>query len=473
MASAALLRERPLAARRLVQEATDPLATLIALFALGLPLPVGRVERALPSLGVEGGLRLGLLDRHDSETPAVRAAFDLRPYGDETHTWWVLSDLGETSLGQELPPDHVLGIGGASTTLAAWTPRTPVERALDLGTGCGVQALHLSTHAKTVVATDISRRALGVARFNAALNQVDWQVRGGDLFAPVAGERFDLVVSNPPFVITPRQPGVPAYEYRDGGRAGDTLVGELVRALPDVLAPGGRAHFLANWEITADMPWPARWQQWLAGTGLDAWVVQRAVQDPAEYAELWVRDGGQRPGTPEYDELYGAWLDDFASREVVAIGFGVVCLARPPHGQSPYVDLVDHDGPVAPVMGPAIEAGMRARRWLAEHTDEQVRAVRWRLAPDVTEERFGRPGAADPAIIRVRQGGGLGRAVSVGTALAAYLSVCDGTLTAQAALEAIASLLERDLDGVIGEVTPVLRSLVADGFLLPPVTDVG
>ena len=45
--------------------------------------------------------------------------------------------------GRPLREDHVLGIGGASTTLASWTPRPHVDRALDLGTGCGVQALHL------------------------------------------------------------------------------------------------------------------------------------------------------------------------------------------------------------------------------------------------------------------------------------------------------------------------------------------
>ena len=82
--------------------------------------------------------------------PLTRAAVELEPYGD----WWVVSDLS-TALrpGRALPGDHVLGVGGASSTLAQATIRAEVGRALDLGAGCGVQALHLSGHASSVTAT--------------------------------------------------------------------------------------------------------------------------------------------------------------------------------------------------------------------------------------------------------------------------------------------------------------------------------
>ena len=82
-----------------------------------------------------------------------------------------------------------------------------MARALDVGTGCGVQALHATRHADAVVATDVSARALAFARLTLALNgarAVD--LRQGDLLEPARGEQFDLVVSNPPFVITPRTP---------------------------------------------------------------------------------------------------------------------------------------------------------------------------------------------------------------------------------------------------------------------------
>ena len=104
-----------------------------------------------------------------------------------------------------MAPDHVLGISSAATSLAQLTVREPVARALDLGTGCGVQALHLAAHAQQVVATDVNKRALELTRFNAELNAVAdrIEVREGSFFDPVAGELFDLVATNPPFVISP------------------------------------------------------------------------------------------------------------------------------------------------------------------------------------------------------------------------------------------------------------------------------
>ena len=458
-ASAALMREQPVAADLATRE-RGGIAALVRLFTLGLPVPLALAESALPRCGVAGLVSLGLASAAEG---AVNALVDLRPYGDESHDWFVASDLSELATRAPLRTDHVLGIGGASTTLASWTPRRPVARALDLGTGCGVQALHLSTHADHVVATDLSSRALWFAGLNASLNDLSWDLRRGSLLEPVAGQRFDLIVSNPPFVITPRRPDVPEYEYRDGGMVGDSLVRTLIRSLPGHLAAGGVAQLLANWEVPAGGDWRDVVRRWVEPTGLDAWVIQRETQDPAQYAELWARDGGAAPGSAEYENLYAAWLSDFASRDVYHIGFGVVTLQRPAGERVPFIDLVAVDGPVASPMGPTIDAGLAARSWLGSASDDDVLAVAWQVAPDVTEERFGRPGADDPSVIRLRQGGGLGLTVPMDTALAAYVSVADGTLPAGVALDAIAQLLEVDS---LAAVVPQIRSLIADGFLI-------
>lgn len=354
--------------------------------------------------------------------------------------------------------------------MAAWTIRRPVARALDLGTGSGVQALHLAAHADTIVATDVSARALGYARFNAALAGLDLDLRRGSLLAPVASEHFDLVVSNPPFVITPRADGVPRLDYRDGGLVGDGVVESLVRSVASVLEPGGVAQLLGNWEVPRGSTWRDRWSQWLEGTGLDAWVVQREEQDPAQYAELWARDGGSRAGTPGFEGLYAAWLADFAARDVERIGFGVVTLHRPATDRPPWVDLVEVTWAVAPAMGAAVEAGLAARTWLAEHGDARLLDTAWRCAADVTEERHTRPGEEHPGVIVLRQGGGLRRAIQLDTVLSGLVSVCDGTLSARAALAAIADLLDLDPDATVAGALPVLRELVADGLLLDPRT---
>ncbi|MEO8850419.1 MAG: methyltransferase [Allobranchiibius sp.] len=464
-AAAALHREQPLPAIRGSLDGSV-LATLVRFFALGLPVARVDLDLALPVCGADGLRELGIVMGEDH---VLRAACDLRPYGDESHSWWLASDLSQVVTRSILPLDHVLGIGGASATLAGWTPRRPSARALDVGTGCGVQALHLLTHCDAVVATDISQRALDYARFNADLNDCEIDLRKGSLLDPVRGEMFDLVVSNPPFVITPRTSVMPQYEYRDGGMTGDRLVRALIEQLPSVLAPGGVAQLLANWEIPRGHDWREVLTGWVTKTGLDAWVVQRDVQDPAQYAELWASDGGHgrfEGDHHSYDEMYAAWLDDFADRDVDRIGFGVITLQRPATPRTPFLDLTDVPGLVGTAMGSVIDAGLRARTAIAEVGDTYLLQGYWRAAADVTEERHSTPGAEDPSVILLRQGGGLRQAVRMDTALAAFVSVCDGELVAAAAIDAIAQLLEEDATELRTRLLPQIGALVADGLLI-------
>lgn len=462
VADAALHREQALPAELATAGSTDPVAVLVRAFVLGRAVPSRSLAAALPATGVDGVVALGLAH---ADGDGVRGVCDLRPYGQDEHTWWVASDLTELATGAALGTDHVLGVGGASTTLAAWTPRPRVRRALDLGTGCGVQALHLAGHTSHRVATDLSVRALGFARFNAALNDVPVDLRQGSLWDPVAGEEFDLIVSNPPFVITPRRADVPVYDYRDGGAAGDALVAGLVRDLPRHLAPGGIAQLLGNWELAAGEDWADHVDGWLAGTGLDAWVVQREEQDVAQYAETWARDGGHRPGTPAFDRLYAAWLADFAERGIERVGFGIVTVQRPAQDRPVWRELEHVTTATVGPMGPTVLAGVRARTWLALHTDQEVLSVPWSVGDDVTEERIGRPGAPDPVVIQLRQGGGLRRVVPLDSLTAGVVGACDGDLTAAQLVHAVAALTGTEAGATAAQVVPRLRELIAAGLL--------
>lgn len=551
VASDALHREERVPALRASAGRDAPAAALTRAFVLGVPVSRRALERALPTVGVAGAARLGLVaSAGAADDDEVRALVDLRPYaaldslddgpaadeadagdaradaarvtgtraegarpagaGHQTREvdWWIASDLGELATGRALRTDHVLGVGGASTTLAQVTVRRPVGRALDLGTGCGIQSLHALLHADRVTATDISHRALAFARFNAALAGVrsagqglaaddriaaDWHgttagesasgqqaaraatatgpaapatparldLRLGSMLAPVEGERFDLVVSNPPFVITPRDPDVPTYEYRDAGRTGDAIVCELVTGVRHVLAPGGVAQLLGNWEVRRGERWDERVAEWLAESGLSGWVVQRELQDPAQYAETWIRDGGTTPDRDReaWRTSYDAWLDDFASRDVEAIGFGMVTLVD--DGLA-WARLEEVTGTVQQPLGPAIDASLRARAALATRDFADLRLV---VAPDVTEERYLTPGEVDPRIILLRQGGGFGRTVQAGTALAALVGACDGDLSVGQIVAALGALLERPAADVAAEVLPAVEGLVLDGLL--------
>ena len=496
VASAALHREQAVPARRVLAAArsadVEPRATLATLFLLGDDVPRAALDRALPGLATDGAERLGLVRAAGAgRDDAVRAVVDLRPYAAVDAAgpleWWLASDLGELVRGGRLPTDHVLGTGGASTTLAQVTVRGAVDRVLDLGTGCGVQALHAARHARHVTGTDISVRALAFADFNARLNldlddghgHDQIELREGSMLEPVAGERFDLVVSNPPFVITPHAgtagrtvaDALGDYEYRDGGRSGDDLVRDLIVGVGEVLAPGGVAQLLGNWEHRRGEPWTERVGAWLDAAGLDGWVIQREVLDPAEYAETWIRDGGT---TPEREPdawagAYGAWLGDFAGRDVEAVGFGIVTLRRP-RSDAPrdrLRRLEEHTGSVRQPLGGHLAMSLAAHDWLAARDDAALAAAHLVVADDVTEERYLTPGAADPNVVVLRQGDGLGRGVHASTGLAALVGACDGELAVGQLVGAIAALFEVPAADLAAELLPAVRGLVRDGFLHP------
>lgn len=484
VAAAGLHREQPVPALRVTAGSTDPSATLLRLLLLGTEVSRGALDGALPTLGTDGAERLGLVRCSGAgAADPVRPLVDLRPYAVEDAagpvSWWLASDLGELATGGPLPVDHVLGVGGASTMLAQVTMRSSRRRTLDLGTGCGVQALHASRHSIEVVATDVSARALAFAAFNADLADVDLDLRLGSLFDPVAradgadddAGLFDLVVSNPPFVITPRREGVPIYEYRDGGRVGDGIVEEVVRGVADHLEPGGTAHVLGNWEYGDAMGGDglARVRLWVEESGLDAWIVERERQTPAQYAETWIRDGGTRVGSLEFEVLAEEWLEDFEARGVTGVGFGYVVLRRPADVAAPRLVRTERLpgalGATPTGIGDHLMAGFAAHDAIALLDEAELADLRLRVAPDVTEERHQWPGADGPTVMRLRQGGGFARTIDADAALAGLVGACDGELSVGQLIGALAQLLEVDETALADDLLPRVRELVLTGFL--------
>ena len=505
VADAALRREIRLPALRAVRTALaagpapSPVAVLTALFMLGEPVPATALDAALPRTAAAGAAAIGLVGEPD-ETGCVRARLDLRPHEavDDAGEvrWWVASDLGELVTGRALAPDHVLGVGGAGLPLAGLTPRTPVRTALDLGCGCGIQTLYLLRHAERVVATDISARALAFTAFNAAMAGVTvagapdagtesvagsesgsdsgagrLELLRGSLLEPVTGRRFDLIVSNPPFVLTPpavREAGLPLMEYRDAG--GPILPG-LVAGLGERLEPGASAVMLGNWEHRGTSSWREAVADWLP-EGLDAWVIERELQDPVEYATMWLRDGGLTPERdPEaFDAALEAWIDDFEARDVRGVGFGYLIVHRPRHPREPWRLLEEVTTSGQGVLGPHVAEVLEVRERLAGLDDDAVADLRPLLAPDVTEERHLIPGAAEPTVILLRQGGGLGRTLQASTAVAALAGVADGELSVGQVASAVAALSElnaADAAALRAEMVEAARHLLAMGFLSP------
>jgi methylase of polypeptide subunit release factors len=430
----------------------DPLATLIRLFVCG------KIEKAEPvaaALPVEPLLEAGILVR---ESDGIRAGVDLEPYGEN---WWVISDLAAGARVGPLPADHVLGVGGASTTLAQATVRSTVDSALDLGTGCGVQALHLSTHAKKVVGTDVSDRALRFAATTAGLSGVDVELLAGDMAAPVKGRRFDLVVSNPPFVVGP---GVTTHTYRDSGRSGDALSAELAGSAAGLLTDGGVCQYLANWLHIAGEDWTERVAGWVAGTGLDAWVIQREVSDPVSYVDLWLSDAGERSDPVRA----AAWLDWFDANKVEAVGMGVITLRRAGH-DDPVVRVEELRQAIEQPLGPQVSAWLRRQDWLRERDTPALLHQRYRAAKGMILQQQATIGAEGWAVDRqvLSLPGGLRWSEEVDPLVLALVGGCDGTVPLGDQLSVLAVAHEVEESALAEVAGPIVAHLVERGFIEP------
>ncbi|MGJ3508888.1 DUF7059 domain-containing protein [Enemella sp. A6] len=465
---AGLWRNTTIATEYALADDDDPQATLARLWLLQEAVDRSLVDEALPGLVpelIDGGV---LTDWGGQ----VAAAVDVRPYGsdDDGATGWVVSDLSPSldHRGSPTKPDYVLGVSPASTTLAQLTVRRPVTRALDLGTGCGVQSLHLARHCEQVVATDLNPRALELARWTWGLSGAEVDGRLGDLYEPVASEQFDLIATNPPFVMSPPGPEAERLTYRESGLTGDGLMHRVVAEALPRLAPGGRLQVLGNWAHLRDRDWAERLAEWV-GPDFDLLVLEREVLDPYEYIEMWLADAGLN-GQEAWAPRYREWLSYFDTLGVEAVGMGWLQVVRPDNGPAdsgragvqrveswPH-QIVQPVGDAFAAAGDAADLDLSPDRMLATH---------WVLAEGIDQETLGRPGAADPEHVVLRSRRGFCRAIEVDTALGAILGACDGDLPLGVLISAVAEVLEADEEALRDEVLGRWPALVLDGFLLP------
>ncbi|GAB3222866.1 methyltransferase [Glycomyces halotolerans] len=426
----------------------DPLGVWTRLFTVGVEVDERAAADAIAPLGIGEALESGLLLRGDG---GVAAGWGLQFSGESA----VFSDQCPGTTGAR-NRDHVLGVGGASQLLLDATLREPVGTALDLGTGCGVQALELSGHAGSVTATDLSERALAFAALNAEINGVELELLRGDLLEPVAGRRFDLVVANPPFVIATPGSG---WTYRDAGREADGVAAELAGAAIELLEPGGTMQFLANWLHVGGADWAERVASWFPESGAGVWAVEREVLDPLDYVRTWQRDSGE---TGDADQA-AAWLDWFDARGVEGVGFGMVNVRRVDGASEVRCEEVRH----------AVETPWRDR--VAEHfvvrgadlEPEQLWEARLRVADGVSLQQSAALGEEGWDVERqwLQQRHRMRHAEQIDPLLVAMLGACDGAAPVRLQVQLLAETYGGEAAVLYAQLYPVLRRLIERGFL--------
>jgi len=356
----------------------------------------------------------------------------------------------------------VLWPNPTSKFLNKFAVRRHSRATLDLGAGGGILSLSAARYSDLVVATDLNARAVTFAQFNVRLNGIDnIEVLTGDCFAPVSGQRFDLILSNPPFFITPQTD----YLFCDNSMELDGLCRRLVKEAPAHLNEGGYMQMLCEWAQVAGQPWEERIDEWLEDTGCDAWVMKGLTQDPAEYAQHRIREISQDPTNDA--ELYAGYMNYYRQRGVEAIHDGLVVLRR--RAGTNWVRIEEVPKTPTGDLGELILSTFAAHDLLREmEGDEQLLATRPKLAPHVRLEQICEQGGGQwrAESLTLRLVSGFPFHLTVQPLVAEFLATCDGTRTAEEAIQDFAITANAPLETVRSECLVMIRKLIERGFIV-------
>jgi hypothetical protein len=314
------------------------------------------------------------------------------------------------------------------------------------------------------VGVDLNSRAVNMAAFNAQLGGYrNVEFREGDLFEPVRGERFDLMVGNPPYVISPDRTLI----YRDGGQRGDRLLRKILGEAPALLNEGGFAQFTGNWAHIRGEDWQARLAGWVEGSGCDVWILRLRAQAPDDYATGWIEsdtttDPSQKAAT------FSRWMADYEAQGIEAIGLGLFTLRRA--SGRPNWFRIEEAPPLRGLCGDSILRGFALRDFLEGVRDDgALLAARLLINPDLLFEQVLRPTSDSWGIVEthIHQSTGLAYRTRIDQSVYEVLNRCRGQTTVGELLAQAATKAGANPEAIPPSTLEVVRTLIAQGFLLP------
>ena len=427
-------------------------AVLARLFLLGVDVEAAAARAALEPASPDELRTAGVVE--DAGGGRVRAPIRITPLEGV-----LLAHDPEVLEGPE--EDIVTGLNSAARTLASLTPRVAARRALDIGTGCGVQALLAAVHSERVVATDVNPRALAYTRLGAALSGFDHvETREGSFFDPVDGEEFDLIVSNPPYVISPDD----RLTYRDAGLERDEVSRLAVTGAASHLAEGGHAMVLANWVHDPWEHWADPIERWLDGLGCDAVLLHHVTEDGLEYAAKWNARFRRDPSA--LGEAIDRWTAWYAESGIHSLATGAVALRRSGRVEPRVTRLEMASGPSGRA-GDHVLRLLAAADALAEMDDAALLATPLALVPEHTLHRERRHDLEGYGLeeVRLELDHDAGLRTRFGPVVAALLVGLDGERTVDDLLQRMAGALGTDPADAREPVLAAVRSLLEQGYV--------
>jgi hypothetical protein len=341
--------------------------------------------------------------------------------------------------------------------------RRPVESGLDLGTGCGYQALRAAAHAGRVLATDVNPRAVAFAEFSARLNGIEnLEAVVGDRFAPITDRRFDLILTNPPYVVSPET----RLTFRDGDLPGDGFVRSLVETVPDHLTEGGHCQMVLEWAHREGEPWADRLRTWFEDTGCDAWVIRQETVDADAYATRWIRQTETRDPA-RAAVLHRKWMDFYEGQGIVAVSFGVLTMRRVSHRPNWY--LADESMPErVGAWGSDVERLFNTMDFLHENQDERsLLSRKLRLSPTVRMRQDLSPAESGWQLSRMElcRTTGLCHRIGVDPWIAGLVARMDGKRPLEELIGELAVQAQQEPAAIRSEVLEIVGQLLLKGVV--------
>jgi pyrroloquinoline quinone (PQQ) biosynthesis protein C len=351
-------------------------------------------------------------------------------------------------------------------SLANVTIRRKVKTALDLGTGAGIQAFLAASHAEHVIGTDTSPRALNFAKFNAKLNEIDnveWLQ--GSLYEPVAEQKFELIVSNPPFVISPES----RFIFRDTNLPGDSLSEQVVCGVAERLTEGGFGCILFNWHHKDEKDWDCRPQSWASNIGCDGWLICFKSMNPLTYAADWLQTSvGQN--SPDYGRYLDEWMAYYEQMGIKRISAGAMVMRRRIGQTNWFRSHVLDKGRSMGSSGSQIERIFAAEDFLEALEDDRQLLEQCLLFDQhhlLRHELRAEDGRWAVHSEHLYASEGVPFAGNVDMYVANLLAGCNGKRTLRELLEKVADRAKTDPEKIAPTCLTVVQNLMRSGFLTP------
>ncbi len=431
------------------------LDTLIRLFLIDVPCAENAVRNAFGELDIELLNNTGILSWTDDGM--IEAGVKILP-----HRGLFIAFDRPSFLLTGKKHEYVMGIGSSTLTLANITIRRHCRAALDLGCGCGYHALLAASHSERVFTSDINPRALDFTRFNAALNGFNnIMCVEGNLFEPFSGQEFDLIITNPPFVISPEK----RYIYRDGGLSGDELCRRIVKLAGNHLAEGGFLQMLCNWAEYEDKDWSETLSGWFEDSGCDTWAIRSETRSIGTYAATWIKHT-EKADNLNFSERFEEWIRYYNSLGITSIGAGIINMRKSSKGKNWFRPDEAPEKMLGPC-GKNIELGFKTFDYLFTADDETLLKTKFKLTDNARLERVSAPtpeGWADESI-KLTLAKGLVYSGGIDPVMSNMLIKCDGAKPLSELLTQVSSEVNVPVSNIEQGFCNMIREMVAKGFL--------